>query len=107
MNYYIFKFINKKSDLKRILVKQNYTEDRLIDGKKVTTFLTRITNYDIYIMSENNSTEEYKYFYDKIYECAISIHSECHSSTNEDCTPKPRIDLTNTVTRNIEGKKNL
>ena len=102
-----FDFNTKEGDLKRIFVSQKYTEDRLIDGEKVTTFLTRITNYDIYIISEKNSTEENKYFYDKIYECAISINSECYTSTNEECTPNPRVDLLNTVTRNTEEKRNL
>ena len=70
----------KKGDLKRIQVKQKYTEDRVRDGEKITTFSTRITNYDIYIMNEQNSDEENKYYYKKLYTCSIAIQSECTTS---------------------------
>ena len=102
-----FDFNTKKGDLKRINVIQKYKEDRIRDGEKITTFLTRITNYDIYIIDEQDSDEENKYYYDKLYTCALSIQSECYSSTNEDCNPKQRVDLTNSIRRNLEEKRNL
>ncbi len=97
----------KKGDLKRIQVKQKYTEDRVRDGEKITTYSTRITNYDIYIMNEQNSDEENKYYYKKLYTCSIAIQSECTTSTNENCEPKQRIDLLNSARRNLEKKRNL
>ena len=97
----------KKGDLKRIQVKQKYTEDRVRDGEKITTFSTRITNYDIYIMNEQNSDEENKYYYKKLYTCSIAIQSECTTSTNQNCEPKQRIDLLNSARRNLEKKRNL
>lgn len=102
-----FEFATKEGDLQRILVKQKYKEDRLIDGEKVTTFFSRVTNYDIYIISEKNSTEENKLFYDKIYTCAISIQSECFIDKNEECLPKTRLDLTNKIAKNTEEARNL
>ena len=102
-----FEFNTKKGDLKRIHVKQKYTEDRVREGEKITTFLTRITNYDIYIINEQNSDEENKYYYDKLYTCAISIQSECYSSKDEDCELQKMVDLTNSVRRNLEEKRNL
>ena len=99
-----FDFNTKEGDLKIISVKQKMREDRAIDWEKVTTYSTKITNYWIYILSEKESDEENKNYYDKIYECAISIQSECFTSTNEDCTPIERLDLSKPTrrTRNIE-----
>ena len=85
-----FNFTTKEGDLQRISVTQKIREDRVIDGQKVTNYTTRLTNYDIYIISEKDSDEENKYYYDKIYECSISIQSECSNSTDQDCTPKPK-----------------
>jgi len=97
----------KKGDLKRIKIKQKYTEDRVRDGEKITTYSTRITNYDIYIINEENSDEENKYYYKKLYTCSIAIQSECTTSKNEDCEPNQRIDLTNSARRNLAKKRKL
>jgi hypothetical protein len=102
-----FDFNTKKGDLQRIKVIQKYKEDRVRDGEKITTFLTRITIYDIYIIDEQDSDEENKNYYDKLYTCALSIQSECYSSKNEDCEPKQRIDLINSVRRNLKERRNL
>ena len=79
----------------------------LIDGEKVNSFITRITNYDIYIISEEAPDENNKLFYDKIYTCAISIHSECYGSTKDDCTPKKVVDLSTTARRNLDKTRKL
>ena len=79
----------------------------LIDGEKANSFLTRITNYDIYIISEEDPDENNKLFYDKIYTCAISIHSECYGSTKDDCTPKNVVDLSTTARRNLDKTRKL
>ena len=102
-----FDFNTTVGDLKRITVNQKYKEDILIDGEKVDSFLTRITNYDIYIISEEDSDENNKLFYDKMYTCAISIHSECYGSTKDDCTPKKVIDLSSIARRNLDNTRKL
>ena len=102
-----FDFNTKQGDLKRIHIKQKYKEDMVKDGEKITTFSYRITNYLIYILSEQNSDEENKYYYDKLFTGAISIESECFSSTNENCEPRQRVDLTNSFNKNIVKKRNL
>lgn len=105
-----FIFNTKKGDLKRIQVNQKYTENISIDGERITTFLARKTNYDIYIIDEQNSDEENKYYYKKLYTCAISIQSECLSSKDDNCEPKKMIDFTNSdkeeTKRNLEGRNN-
>ena len=102
-----FDINTKVGDLKRISVNQKYKEDMLIDGEKSDAFLTRITNYDIYIISEEDSDEDNKLFYDKMYTCAISIQSECYSSSKDDCTPSKVIDLSNSVRRNLDYNRKL
>ena len=102
-----FDFNTKVGDLKRISVKQKSKEDMLIDGEKVNSFITRITNYDIYIISEEAPDENNKLFYDKMYTCAISIHSECYGSTKDDCTPKKVVDLSATARRNLDKTRKL
>ena len=103
-----FDFNTKEGDIQIISVKQKYREDRAIEGKTLTTYSTRITNYPIYIISEKESDVDNKDYYDKIYECAIFIQSECFSSTDEDCTPIERLDLTKSTRRirNIEEDSN-
>ena len=102
-----FEFNTKVGDLKRISVNQKFKEDMLIDGEKVVSFLTRITNYDIYIISEEEPDEDNKLFYDKKYTCAISIQSECYGSSKDDCVPKKSVDLTGTTRRNLEKTRKL
>lgn len=102
-----FDFNTTVGDLKRITVNQKYKEDMLIDGEKVDSFLTRITNYDIYIISEEDSDENNKLFYDKMYTCAISIYSECYGSTKDDCTPKKVVDLSSIARRNLDNTRKL
>ena len=102
-----FEFNTKVGDLKRISVNQKFKEDMLIDGEKVVSFLTRITNYDIYIISEEEPDEDNKLFYDKKYTCAISIQSECYGPSKDDCVPKKLVDLTGTTRRNLEKTRKL
>lgn len=102
-----FEFNTKVGDLKRISVNQKFKEDMLIDGEKVVSFLTRITNYDIYIISEEEPDENNKLFYDKKYTCAISIQSECYGPSKDDCVPKKSVDLTGTTRRNLEKTRKL
>ena len=102
-----FEFNTNQGDFKRIHIKQKYKEDIVKDGEKITIFSYKITNYLIYILSEQNSDKENRYYYDKLYTGVILIESECFSSTNENCEPKKRVDLTNSFKKNIEEKRNL
>ena len=95
-----FNLTTKEGDLQKISVVQKYREDRTNDGQTTSTYSTRLTNYIIHVMSEKDSDEENKYYYDKIYECSISIQSECFSSTEENCTPVKELDLSNPTRRN-------
>ena len=95
-----FNLTTKEGDLQKISVVQKNREDRTNDGQTTSTYSTRLTNYIIHVMSEKNSDEENKYYYDKIYECSISIQSECLSSTEENCTPVKKLDLSNPTRRN-------
>ena len=107
-----FVFKTKVGDLRRIYVNQKYQEDRLFEGEKITRIKERITNYDIYIMSETEPTKDFENFYEKIYTVAISIVSECFVSDNEICEPQKLVDLTDqkladTEESNFEVPENL
>ena len=87
-----FQFNTKVNDLKRINVCQKTQEDIIIDNNKTTISLFRNTNYDIYIISEEDSDEENKNYYDKMYTAALSISSECYSKEDENCVPEKMVD---------------
>ena len=97
-----FKFTTKIKDLKRIFVNQKYKENTLIKGVKSEIFVDRKTNYDIFIISEEDSNEDTKNFYDKMYTAAITIASECFSTKDDNCVPQRLIDLSNTDTSDLE-----
>ena len=99
-----FQFNTKVNDLKRINVRQKTQEDIIIDNNKTTISLFRNTNYDIYIISEEDSDEENKNYYDKMYTAALSISSECYSKEDENCVPEKMVDLTNSEkSRNLDN----
>ena len=99
-----FQFNTKVNDLKRINVRQKTQEDIIIDNNKTTISLFRNTNYDIYFISEEDSDEENKNHYDKIYTAALSISSECYSKEDENCVPEKMVDLTNSEkSRNLDN----
>ena len=101
-----FNLTTKEGDLQKISVVQKIREDRTNDGQTTSTYSKRLTNYIIHVMSEKDSDEENKYYYDKIYECSISIQSECFSSTEENCTPVKKLDLSNPTRRNRNVEEN-
>ena len=88
-----YKINTNKNDLKRIYINQRYYEDINIEGVLTKNIVDRKTNYDIYIISEIESNEETKNFYNKTYFCSISIASECLSTKDEYCLPKKLVDL--------------
>ena len=88
-----YKINTNANDLKRIYVNQRYYEDLKINGILSKFFVDRKTNYDIYIISEIESDEETKNYYNKTYICSISISSECVSTEDEFCIPSKLVDL--------------
>ena len=88
-----YKINTNANDLKRIYINQRYYEDLKINGILSKFFVDRKTNYDIYIISEIESDEETKNYYNKTYFCSISISSECVSSEDEFCIPTKLVDL--------------
>ena len=96
-----FEFSTKVGDLNRINVEQNYVEEITSFGLKYDQFVGRKTNYDIYILSETNSTEETKYFYNTTYTAAILISSQCIDTESADCEPEQMIGLADMEKSNL------
>ena len=88
-----YKINTNVNDLKRIYINQRYTEDIKIGGVLTNSFVDRKTNYDIFIISETESDEETKQYYNKTYYCSISISSECISTQDDFCIPQKLVDL--------------
>ena len=87
-----FEILTIPGELKRVFVSQ-----RSIEETKVVSILVdvlRKTNYNIYIMDEEEADEENKLFYSKLYTAAISIVSECNTINFDDCEPQKMVDLT-------------
>ena len=89
-----FEFRTEVGDLYSINVEQKYIEEITTNGLKNFQYVDRKTNYKIYIISETNSTEETKYFYNKTFLAAILISSQCTDTKNDNCEPEPYIELT-------------
>ncbi len=88
-----FEFNTQAGDLKEISVVQTSNDQSIFNSQTVSTKVTRKTNYQIYMLSEEPASEENKLFYSTMYTGAISIASECLSSGDEDCEPKEMVDL--------------
>ena len=82
---FALKFEPKK--LKHILIEQNYTEKIVTNGNESSMKVQRKTNYEMFIISAENSTEENKNFFDKKFIVAIIINNQCISTNNEKCVP--------------------
>ena len=89
-----FEIITNVGDLKRVSVVQKSSDEAKLNDNIISTEIKRKTNYDIYIKSEEDSNEENKLFYSKMYTLAISIVSECITTDDQDCEPQKLIDLT-------------
>jgi len=89
-----FEIITTAGELKRISVTQTSTEKTKTNGNFIEIKFIRKTNYDIYIISEEEVNEENKLFYSKMYTAAISIVSECFAMDVDDCEPEKMVDLT-------------
>ena len=96
-----FEFTTKVGDLNRINVIQKYNEEITTDGIKTFQNVYRETNYDIFIISETNSTEETKYYYNKTYLAAILVSSQCFDTKKDNCEPESLIGLTELKKQNL------
>ena len=71
LNYEEFKneliFTTKVNDLRRISINQTSYENMTIDGIESTMELYRITNYDIYILSEKEAEERDNHLYGSVF----------------------------------------
>ena len=88
-----FEIVTKPGELKRIFVTQKTKDETKSDGKSFIVDTIRKTYYDIYIISEEEATEENKLFYSKLYTAAISIVSECYSMEEDDCELEKMVEL--------------
>ena len=88
-----FDILTRVGDLKQISLVQKSKDETKINGKVIETKNIRKTNYNIYIISEEDPDEEHSAYYTKMYSGCISIRSEC-SSSSDDCQPQPLVDLT-------------
>lgn len=111
-----FEIVTIPEELRRIFVTQKIKDETNSNGKSFVIETIRKTYYDIYIISEEEATEENKLFYSKLYTAAISIVSECYSLGQDDCEPEKMVELSvekkeknnNTkVLNNIEDYKDL
>ena len=98
-----FEFKQKVGELYRLNVKQKSNEEIKSNGFTNYQFIGRNTNYDIFFISEKNSTEENKYYYNSTFLAAILISSQCIDTTNDNCEPEPYIGLTNINRRNLRS----
>ena len=89
-----FEILTIPGEIKRIAVNQISLDETKTNGKVFSINTIRKTNYDIYIISEEDADEENKLFFSKMYMAAISIVSECTLVGEGDCQPEKLIDLT-------------
>jgi hypothetical protein len=88
-----FLFKMEIGQLNRIQIDQKYNEITKRNGKDIPVVFHRNNILDIYIISVREANEKERYFYSKVYTCAISIVGECISNSEEKCEPKTILDL--------------
>ena len=99
-----FNFKTKVNDLKKFNISQKYYENMIIDGIETEMNLYRYTDYNIYIISEEELNDE---FYNKIYTGVILMDSYCLSLEDENCIPKELLDLTSNMNNTNLNLRNL
>ena len=95
-----FDIKTRPGDLKKISVIQKSKDETKINSQVIISENIRKTDYNIYIISEQDPNEDLSDYYTKIYQGCVSIISEC-SSNNGDCQPQNLVDLT------LEPKKEV
>ena len=98
-----FDIITKPGDLKHISVVQKSKDETKINNQIFISENIRKTDYNIYIISEEDPDKEFNEYYTKMYKGCISIISEC-TSNNGDCQPQGLVDLTLEPKREINNK---
>ena len=98
-----FQFKTEVKDLRSVNVKQKYTERVLTNGDETTINVNRETNYEIFILSEQEPSEINKNNYNKLYTAAILIKNHCISINEENCDFIKMIDITNVNKENISN----
>ena len=88
-----FGFNTNQNDLKSIKVVQISHDKSVINNEAITTDTTRETDYDIFILSEEDAQGEDKLYYSKMYTGAISIAKECYYTGDEVCQPKELVNI--------------
>ena len=105
-----FKINTKINDLKRFLIIEKIIEDIKRNGQVNQISKYRETYYDIYIIAEENSYGQFKNFYNKTYNAAVLLVSECLNTNNSECIQRKFVDLTEqnySKTNNIENYEDL
>ena len=90
-------------ELKYVTVVQINNETTKLNDQLITTNTTRQTNYQVFILSEEEAKPEDQLFYNKMYTGAISIASECIITPGEKCELKEMVDLS----KDKQDKRNL
>ena len=102
-----FEILTIPGELKRVFVSQRSIEETKVKGVSILVDVLRKTNYNIYIMDEEEADEENKLFYSKLYTAAIAIVSECNTINFDDCEPQKMVDLTEKKKNNINGNARI
>ena len=90
-------------ELKYVTVVQINNETTKLNDQLITTNTIRQTNYQVFILSEEEAKPEDQLFYNKMYTGAISIASECIITPGEKCELKEMVDLS----KDKQDKRNL
>ena len=98
-----FQFKTEVKELRRINVKQKYSEKIVSNGVESIMNVIRNTNYEIFILSAKDPSEINKNNYNKLYTGAILINSQCSSYKDENCIPKNMIDISQFKKDNINN----
>ena len=88
-----FAINTNQGDLKRIKVVQTSHDQSKFNDKNIETDTTRETDYDIFILSEEDAQGEDKLYYSKMYTGAISIAQECYYTGDDKCQPKELVNI--------------
>ena len=98
---------NNVNDLKTVYVNQNFTENITSNGILSEINLLRQTIYEYFFLSEEESDEENKNFYEKNIQLPILINSQCFSFNGENCIPKQMIDIKKVKSEDIQNSLSL
>ena len=96
-------FNTKVNDIRRVSINQRSNENMMVDGKQVQMKLFRITNYDIYIISEKECAPQNRKYCNKTFTASIAMVSQCLSLENENCEPKVLVDLSSNSKTNLRN----